>query len=109
MSFSEINVSELDAESVEHLIDVREPDEYAGGHIPGAINVPLSGLAADQSGVPTSGTVHVVCQAGGRSARACEFLSGHAPFSGVTFVNVAGGTGGWIIEGNEVVGGNSPR
>ncbi|MEK7666350.1 MAG: rhodanese-like domain-containing protein, partial [Pseudomonadota bacterium] len=28
------------------LVDVREPDEYRGGHIPNALNLPLSGLAA---------------------------------------------------------------
>jgi rhodanese-related sulfurtransferase len=46
--------------------------------------------------------VYVICQAGGRSLRACEHLSGLSQFSGTEFVNVAGGTGMWIVEGLEV-------
>ena len=109
MPFTEIPVAELDPVAVAHLIDVREVDEYVSGHVPGAVNIPLSRLAESLEAIPTGGIVHVICQAGGRSARACEFLSQQAAFSGASFVNVAGGTGGWIIEGNEVVSGDSPR
>lgn len=109
MPFSEIPVSELVPESVEFLLDVRETDEYESGHVPGAVNLPLSSLVDNTGSIPTTGTVHVVCQAGGRSARACEFLSQQPAFASVSFVNVAGGTGGWIIEGGEIVSGDSPR
>lgn len=109
MPFSEILVSELDPDSLEFLLDVREVDEYVSGHVPGAVNLPLSSLVDNTDSIPTSGTVHVVCQAGGRSARACEFLSQLPAFANVSFVNVAGGTGGWIIEGGEVVSGASSR
>ena len=109
MTYKESTVSELAATEVACLIDVREPDEYSSGHVPGAVNVPLGTLADGLDSIPREGTVHVICQAGGRSASACEFLSRRPEFEGVTFVNVAGGTGGWIIEGNEVVGGSSPR
>ena len=108
MPYTEVPVSELTT-GFEFLLDVREVDEYSAGHVPGAVNAPLSGLLDNLDLVPVSGTVHVICQAGGRSARACEYLSQQPAFAGVSFVNVAGGTGGWIVEGNEVVGGSSPR
>jgi rhodanese-related sulfurtransferase len=52
--------------------------------------------------------VYVVCQLGGRSARACEFLSNLPEFDGSHFVNVVGGTAAWILEGNEVMTGDNP-
>ena len=92
-----------------YVVDVRETDEYSGGHIPGAINVPLSELTESYSRISPENNVYVVCQLGGSSARACEFLSNLDDFNGVSFVNVVGGTAAWIIEGNEVVSGDSPR
>lgn len=78
-----------------NLIDVRESDEYANGHVPWARNVPLSDFAAQADGLRSAETLYVVCQAGGRSAKAVEYLAG----IGVDAVNVEGGTGAWIAEG----------
>ncbi len=50
-----------------HVIDVREPGEYEAGHIPNAINHPLSRF--DPAQLPTDKPLVLVCQAGGRSAR----------------------------------------
>jgi rhodanese-related sulfurtransferase len=74
------------------VVDVRERDEFAGGRIPQAINAPLSELAQHVEVFRASGPVYVVCQAGGRSARACEALE-EAGVDGL--VNVVGGTGAW--------------
>jgi rhodanese-related sulfurtransferase len=52
------------------VVDVREPNEYAGGHIPGAVNVPLSQFDPDR--VPHGKPVVLICQAGGRSASAMK-------------------------------------
>jgi rhodanese-related sulfurtransferase len=52
--------------------------------------------------------VYVICQAGGRSARACEHLSQQLNLQGVSFVNVLGGTGAWIAEDKKVVVGVDP-
>ena len=77
------------------LIDVRNPDEYAEGHIPGAHLVPLPELAHRIGEIPTGATVHVVCQSGGRSAQAAELLTQ----AGIDAVSVAGGTQSWITSG----------
>lgn len=91
------------------LIDVREVDEYVAGHVPGAVNVPLSELQDRVDDCMLGPVVHVVCASGGRSLRACEFLSNVPQAEGRSFVNVAGGTNAWIMAGHEVVTGESPR
>ena len=98
-------LSELDAPI---LIDVREADEYVAGHVPGAINIPLSELVGRESECGLGDTVFVMCQAGGRSARACEHLSQQLNLQSVSFVNVLGGTGAWIAEDKKVVVGVDP-
>jgi phage shock protein E len=108
MSWKEIPVVELVIAEVATLIDVREPDEYSNGHIPGAINVPLSVLESSLSEIPSTGIVHIVCRSGARSATACDFLTQQPSHSSASFVNVGGGTMGWIVEGREVVTGDSP-
>lgn len=90
------------------LFDVREPDEYRAGHVAGAVNVPLSSVPDNVEGMAVGDEVYVICQAGGRSMSACAFLDENAAGSGTTFVNVAGGTGGWIVAGHEVVVGDEP-
>lgn len=80
------------------LIDVRNPDEFATGHIPGARLIPLPELADRLSEVPADREVHVVCQSGGRSAQATELLTE----AGVDAVSVAGGTKAWITSGREI-------
>lgn len=103
-----MSASEL-ATGVPVLIDVREVDEYVAGHVPGAINVPLSELQTRAGDCMLGPVVHVVCASGGRSLRACEFLANLPDAAGMSFVNVAGGTNGWITAGHEVVTGESPR
>jgi rhodanese-related sulfurtransferase len=53
------------------IIDVREPMEFASGHITGSVNVPLGQLAG--ATLPESPLV-LVCQSGKRSARGMELL-----------------------------------
>lgn len=76
------------------LIDVREKDEYQSGHIPGADNFPLSELGTNYTNLDKNQPYYVVCQAGGRSARACEFLEAQ----GFDVVNVTGGMNAWQGE-----------
>jgi rhodanese-related sulfurtransferase len=81
------------------VVDVREVDEYTDGHIPGAIHVPLQTVPDNLESFRSDQDVFVVCQVGGRSGKACQYLIDQ----GVTnVVNVAGGTSGWILLGNGV-------
>lgn len=56
------------------LLDVRTPAEYAGGHIEGAVNVPVDQVAARLSEIPRDRPVVVYCLSGGRSAHAASTL-----------------------------------
>ncbi len=53
------------------LVDVREADEFARGHLPGAVNVPLERLECSTEELP-SGSIVVYCQSGLRSQRAMQ-------------------------------------
>lgn len=61
----------------EHIVDVRQPHEFTGelGHIPGAINVPMSEVADFAAGLRPDTSVLVVCRSGRRSREACTRLA----------------------------------
>ncbi|WP_338692768.1 rhodanese-like domain-containing protein [Streptomyces sp. Q6] len=86
-------------------IDVREPDEYAAGHVPGVRTAPLSELGAHLAALPADRPVYVICASGNRSAWAAEQLEG----AGFHAISVAGGTSGWIRAGRPVVRGTAAR
>lgn len=77
------------------LLDVREDDEWAAGHAPGALHVPMGDVPSRLADLPADGTLHVVCRSGGRSARVTEFLNQN----GWDAVNVSDGMTGWAREG----------
>ena len=57
------------------LLDVRSPEEYAGGHLPDAINVPVQELDRRLAEVgPRDGALILYCRSGHRSGRAAEIL-----------------------------------
>jgi len=87
------------------VVDVRSPEEYAGGHVPGAVNIPLEQVEARRAEFAAASPMHVICQSGGRSMKASEALAA----AGVAALSVAGGTKGWIDAGRPVVTGSSPR
>ncbi|MFE9418611.1 rhodanese-like domain-containing protein [Streptomyces griseofuscus] len=83
------------------VIDVRTPGEYAGGHIPGALNIPLDQLDRALPGIRDAaerGEVLVVCASGARSENACRKLAEQ----GVHTATLAGGTGAWAAQGQEL-------
>lgn len=110
----EIAADELDEMIEDHddilIVDVREADEYARGHIPGALLIPRGLIegAADpgyKHRVETlvdarDRTVVLYCQTGGRSALATDALN---QMGFVKAVNLAGGIEVWEAEGLPVV------
>ncbi|GAB6932688.1 rhodanese-like domain-containing protein [Calditerricola satsumensis] len=70
------------------LVDVREPHEYRAGHLPGAINLPLSQLAVQHHRLPKDKPIILYCASGMRSKQAARWLKKR----GYThLVNVRGG------------------
>ncbi len=92
-----ITVDELAARKATPLIDVRERDEFAAGHVPGAVNLPMSEIGDRLEELP-AGAFDVICKSGGRSARVAEALEAR----GHDATNVEGGTDGWIAQGREI-------
>lgn len=82
------------------LVDVRTPAEYAEGHIPGALNLPMDLAEARIDDLSTQGEVVLVCQSGSRAGVTCELLRAHRP----NLTVLDGGTKGWIDAGLPVVG-----
>jgi hydroxyacylglutathione hydrolase len=81
------------------IVDVRAPDEWRGGHLPGAIHIPLAALPERVGELDASVPVVLHCKGGGRSSIATSFLQSKG-FANVS--NLAGGYDGWVIEGLEV-------
>jgi rhodanese-related sulfurtransferase len=84
-----------------YLLDVREPDEYAAGHAPGARLVPMMEIPARMADVPTDEDVVVVCRSGGRSGQVVSYLQANG-WDNVR--NLAGGMQDWARAGRPVIG-----
>jgi rhodanese-related sulfurtransferase len=93
--------TERAAGKVALLLDVRTEAEFASGHVPGAVNLPLDQLRAEAPALAEHRSkhgdteVHVICQSGRRSMTA----SGQLAAWGFRPVNVQGGTGAWRAAG----------
>ena len=74
------------------LVDVRQPDEFAAGHIEGATLMPLDSLAESYAQLPRDVRLVVYCRSGHRSAQAVSFLRAHG-YDGA--VSLAGGFLAW--------------
>lgn len=96
LRFSAVRVSGSDARALvadgATLLDVRSPQEFGGGHIDGAISIPVLELAGrmGELGEKTAQIV-VYCQSGGRSAMAKRLLESN----GFTNVHDMGGIAQW--------------
>lgn len=76
------------------IIDVRERDEYVLGHVPGAINMPLSTFLQEYQSLDRAVKHYLICQSGARSSQAAVFLNE----KGYQVINVEGGTSAWTKE-----------
>ncbi len=78
------------------IVDVREPDEFGRGHLPGAINCPLSSLDTRLAGLPRERSLVLYSGHGRRSAEACTRLHA-AGFRDVC--HLRGGLEAWRTSG----------
>jgi len=95
----EVTAQELDAmvgAGEAMVIDVREVAEFAAGHIPGAINMPLSTFQASQLPDPKGRKLVLNCLGGKRSAMALDKCSVAESF---VDTHLAGGFGAWQAAG----------
>jgi rhodanese-related sulfurtransferase len=88
-------VAELVEAGEAELIDVREPDEWEAGHLPGARRVSLTNLPAEAESIDRGRPVIFGCRSGNRSRMAAEAFRQ----SGYQAYNMAGGLLAWADEG----------
>ena len=88
----------------ERVVDVREPFEYASGHIPGSEHIPMHLVPLRLQEFPADAPVYLVCASGNRSWQVAAFLAWH----GIRAFNVAGGMVAWQAVGNPVTTGVNP-
>ncbi|MFN8108185.1 MAG: rhodanese-like domain-containing protein [Nocardioidaceae bacterium] len=83
------------------IVDVREPDEYAGGHVPGALLMPVSQVPTRVDDIDKARPVYIICRSGQRSLGISEYLTQ----LGFDARSVEGGTVAWSDSGRPVVTG----
>jgi rhodanese-related sulfurtransferase len=96
----EVSINDLEQAIArgEFVVDVRETWEFEDGHVPNARHIALNTIPDNLASVPRDQKVWVICQAGGRSMTAANYLEAQ----GYDAVSVAGGTGSWIGAGKAV-------
>src|SRR3954469_17313761 len=94
-----VQPSEVSEEA--YLLDVREDDEWAAGHIEGATHIPMSALLPRIDEVPKERDVVVVCKVGARSAQVTAYLRQHG-WQNVR--NLDGGVVAWVRAGKSFAG-----
>ncbi len=83
------------------VIDVREPDEYVAGHVPGAALMPMTRLTAHLGELDKTRPLYVVCASGNRSGAMTDLLVA----SGYDAYSVSGGTAAWARSGRPLESG----
>ena len=96
---TEVGPVEADGLAGGVLVDVREPDEWVAGHVPGGLHIPLGQLERRQHELPQGVTIVTVCRSGNRSAAARRLLAAR----GWDVRNLSGGMRAWVGAGLAVV------
>lgn len=91
-----------------YLLDVRDPDEWAAGHAPGAYHLPMQEIPGRLAEVPADRDVVVVCRVGSRSAQVVAYLLQRGLEN---VANLDGGMYAWVAAGRPMVSedGNAAR
>lgn len=96
---------ELDQGHRYQIVDVRSAAEYAAGHIPGALNIPMEQAEARLEDIAGSDPVVLACQSGDRASMTCEILASHMQ----GLIVLEGGTEAWEGAGLPTVCTTSTR
>lgn len=83
------------------VVDVREPGEYVGGHVPGALLMPMGQLPSRVGELDRTRPVFVICATGNRSRAMADFLCA----VGFDARSVNGGTSAWSGSGRPIITG----
>jgi rhodanese-related sulfurtransferase len=86
-------------------IDVRSATEFAAGHIPAAINIPMDEIESRLADIPPNPHVILVCQSGQRSAIVYDLIAARVP----NLHQLAGGTDAWRAAGLPLVASTRTR
>jgi len=102
------NVTVDDVPADAFLLDVREDDEWAAGHAPGAHHVPMMQIPGRLEEVPNDKNVVVICRVGSRSAQVVAYLQANG---WAQAANLDGGMQDWAAAGRAMVSedGSDPR
>ncbi|MGW7362654.1 rhodanese-like domain-containing protein [Streptomyces sp. NPDC054841] len=96
-----VDVASVPADGL--VLDVREDDEWAAGHVEGALHVPISDFVARfgqvTEAVAEGRRAYVMCRVGGRSAQVTQYLVQQ----GIDAVNIDGGMQAWDAAGRPMV------
>jgi hydroxyacylglutathione hydrolase len=79
------------------VLDVRRPGEHTGGHVPGALNIPLDRLRLESRSLDRTRPLAIICASGYRSSVAGSLLQSEGWQSPI--YNVVGGTSAWVAAG----------
>lgn len=95
-------VAERKAAGETVFLDVREPNEWNLGHVPGAVHIPRGQLESQvERRIPREARVLIYCAAGNRSALAADTMQ---QMGYTNVASVADGWRGWVHAGGDVEG-----
>jgi phage shock protein E len=88
-----------------YVLDVRSPEEYASGHVPGAVNIPYDQVASRIAEVPKDKDVVLYCKSGRRAGIAAEVLAGQGYDR---LQHLEGDIVAWVNQGRPIETENEP-
>ena len=89
------------------VIDVRHPEEYADGHVTGAVHIPVEDIAGRIGELPKDKKLLFICTIGFRSGLACEMAAAMG-FDPEDLYNVVDGIPAWMQKGYAISYGSNP-
>lgn len=104
IGYGDITVAEaqalIDSDAAIVIIDVRTPEEYANGHIEGAILIPVSAIADRLDELSTEDDLLIYCRTGNRSTQAVNILYAQGY---LRLFHMVGGITAWMQAGYATV------